>query len=418
MASSKQAEYNRLRAELDKLKRENIGASQEMFGARHDAYLKKVRAIEAKIKAIVPPTGDVLFLDKAIMDAEERVRISKSGTPARVAALAELKRLKDTSGAQEAQQDTEKNYDTGYKKSVADAKEAKKKLKERSDTFAREKEAIAKWEAENEIRATDGLTPLPKPVFGDKPVDSVVKPGTTKTDLKTEEPLLGWAASVPMDGWIEGRTFKSPDEARLAPSESSTSQRKRMLMNDALNMFNDDPKIRKQVMSILDNAGVKVDAYGIVAFDEWQKAIETSNRLANSGKGFFVTPMEALKSMYGTSKGPTTTTNKSMVEYTSEHMGAIVDKIFQENLIKDPTPAQRNRYVAEFQKLAAQGNITTTTTTGGNSVSKTKYGFSEADQAAKLASTIKTSPEFAIDYKQRQALDFNDAFNRIMQGGL
>ena len=166
----------------------------------------------------------------------------------------------------------------------------------------------------------------------------------------------------------------------------------------------------------MENGGVQVD--GITAFQAWEQAITTSNTLAKTGKGYFATPMEVLKSMYGTSKGPTTSSNKTMVEYTSQYMGAIVDKMFQETLGKDPTPAQRARYIIEFQKLAAQGNITTTTTTGKNSVSKTKIGFRAEDEAAKLGQEIKASPEYAIDYKQKQALDFNDAFNRIMGSGL
>lgn len=404
MAVKTQQEYNRLRAELDALT-----ANKKLLINNRDEWDRQKNRIEGKLKEFKPKTKPTVGIGTSGRGASGMgprdpiaglIYSEDPNSPFQKA----LDKVRETSGQKAADALAIKKaqeYESGYKSEVKSKKDAQKK-KEDADKKARE---LEKWQADNAISLAKGLGGVPKPDSLTKTVDPVVAKDTKKVDIKLAEQDLGWVGYVPM----------GPQVSVSHRGRTATDVLK-VLSGDATKLYVNDPKIQKQVLAIMQNSGVQVD--GVTGYLAWQEAVTKSAELSAGGKGYVITPMEVLQSQYGTSKGPTTSTNKSIVEYTSQHMGTIVDKMFQEVLGKDPTPAQRNRYVVEFQKLAAQGNVSTTTTTGSNSTTKTKYGFSEADEAAKLGQEIKASPEYAIDYKQRQALDFNDAFNRIMAGGL
>ena len=127
-----------------------------------------------------------------------------------------------------------------------------------------------------------------------------------------------------------------------------------------------------------------------------------------------ITPMQILEMSAKAYNTPRTSTSTQSNHTSPEVVGNLIDSIFQNSLGMNATDAQKKRYTAEYQKMLDKGSVTTSTTVGKNTTSSTTPGFSQQDVQAKLENTLKTSPEYATDLKERQTLDFNSAINKLM----
>lgn len=410
VAIKTQEEYNRIRAELDKFKRDNFTAGGQAFGDAHARYSKRVSALQKQLDEFRPeysaakdvPSSSRLYVPQ---DPISKLDYSTDPNSPFQKALAKIAEETGKKAADAVAKKKFEEYESGYKSEVKAKKDAVKAKENR----VKEEATLAQWEKASATAIALGNKPKPKPVF-DTPTpsaDRFIKRGNRQTTIPTAESDLGWGGHVPIS--------KGRDYTDFGGKTRNSSQR--MLLADAVDLFVSDAKTRKQVESILRNGGIQLDSEGITAYDAWNAAITKSNEMAKNGKGMFVTPMQVLQSQYGLS-GSSTSTNKQVVDYTSEQLGTIVDSIFQDNLGKDPSAVQRARYIAEFQKAVAKGTVTTTTNSGNNSTSKTVQGFTASKAGADLGATIKSSPEFAVDYKQKQTLEFGDAITKLMQGGM
>lgn len=396
MAVDKQREYNSLRDQLDAVRNNSYLRVND-----DDEYRRQIDFLEKKLAKFKPKTRRqiqpgagarvVAPAPKGIMDG--LVYSEDPQSPFQKA----LKKVAEISGAEAADAAAKRKFDElqkGYESEKKDKKDKAKTKRDADKADALEQKRIR----DNAIRKVTGLQPLPDPSI---PKDNTVKKDTPKVKIDDAELELGWGAFVPMiketSNWRGGK-----------PIQTTT----RYNVTEATALFNSDPKIRKQVMSILSNGGRNVD--GLSAYLAWENAVQKSMEVSRGGKGYVVTPMEVLQSLNGTSSGPTTSTHTQLNEFKSAEVSTLIDSIFQNTLGMNPTAAQKGKYLKQWEDLAKKGTVTTTTTNGRNTTSSTKGGFDSRDSGAQLQKDLETKPQFANDLKERKTLDFNSAISKLM----
>jgi hypothetical protein len=171
-----------------------------------------------------------------------------------------------------------------------------------------------------------------------------------------------------------------------------------------------DATIKSWQNSLASN-GFKTDL--ITAKSIWDLSVQgASDWFSGSGRNKKITPQDYL-TFYGKNQGNETAprTTKNVYLFDKAEVNKLITGKVSEVLGRNAQPEEMKHFYTVIKDMIDQGTVTTTKMVGGQSVTTTKPGYSQAKAEAAIESGLKAaSPQ---DYEEKKSLDFADFLKKL-----
>jgi len=171
-----------------------------------------------------------------------------------------------------------------------------------------------------------------------------------------------------------------------------------------------DATIKSWQNSLASN-GFKTDL--ITAKSIWDLSVQgASDWFSGSGRNKKITPQDYL-TFYGKNQGSETAprTTKNVYLFDKAEVNKLITGKVSEVLGRNAQPEEMKHFYTVIKDMIDQGTVTTTKMVGGQSVTTTKPGYSQAKAEAAIESGLKAaSPQ---DYEEKKSLDFADFLKKL-----
>lgn len=173
-----------------------------------------------------------------------------------------------------------------------------------------------------------------------------------------------------------------------------------------------DATIKSWQKSLASN-GFKTDL--ITAKSIWDLSVQgASDWFSGSGRTKKITPQDYL-TFYGKNQGDGGTgaprVTKNVYLFDKAEVNKLITNKVSEVLGRDAQPEEMKHFYTVIKDMIDQGTVTTTKVVGGQTVTTTKPGYSQAKAEAAIESGLKAaSPQ---DYEEKKSLDFADFLGKL-----
>jgi hypothetical protein len=172
----------------------------------------------------------------------------------------------------------------------------------------------------------------------------------------------------------------------------------------------DDATVKSWQNSLAAN-GFKTDL--ITAKSIWDLSVQgASDWYVGSARNKKITPQDYL-TFYSKNQanetGPRVT--KNVYLFDKAEVNKLITGKVSEVLGRDAQPEEMKHFYTVIKDMIDQGTVTTTKVVGGQTVTTTKPGYSQAKAEAAIESGLKAaSPQ---DYQEKKSLDFADFLGKL-----